>query len=101
MVTSDKWTLEFSKRRKVLTGNVKTDNAIIAEMRKDDPLAAQVLQTQLEDTNKLTGNWRIAVDSRVKEAFYPELQNALLGRKTAKEALDEAERKVNRALARQ
>jgi ABC-type glycerol-3-phosphate transport system substrate-binding protein len=101
MVTSDKWTLEFSKRRKVLTGNTRTDNAIIAEMRKDDPLAAQVLQTQLEDTNKLTGNWRIAVDSRVKEAFYPELQNALLGRKTAKEALDEAERKVNRALARQ
>jgi ABC-type glycerol-3-phosphate transport system substrate-binding protein len=101
MVTSDKWTLEFSSRRKVLTGNIKSDNATIAAMRKDDPLAAQVLQTQLEQTDKLTGNWRIAVDSRVKEAFYPELQNALLGRKTAKEALDEAERKVNRALARQ
>jgi len=101
MVTSDKWTLEFSNRRKVLTGNVKSDTATIAAMRKDDPLAAQVLQTQLEQTDKLTGNWRIAVDSRVKEAFYPELQNALLGRKTAKEALDEAERKVNRALARQ
>ncbi len=101
MVTSDKWTLEFSNRRKVLTGNIKSDNATIAAMRKDDPLAAQVLQTQLEQTDKLTGNWRIAVDSRVKEAFFPELQNALLGRKTAKEALDEAERKVNRALARQ
>ncbi len=65
MVTSEKWTTEFSARRKVLTGN-----------------------------------WPLANDSRVKEAFYPEIQNAVLGRKSAADALKDAEGKVNRALSR-
>jgi ABC-type glycerol-3-phosphate transport system substrate-binding protein len=69
-------------------------------MKKDDPLAAAVLQTQVEDTDKLTGNWPLANDSRVKEAVYPEIQNAVLGRKPAAEALKDAEVKVNRVLAR-
>ena len=34
------------------------------------------------------------------KSFYPELQNALLGRKPVKEALDEASRKVQRELRR-
>jgi len=100
MVTSEKWTAKFSERRKVLTGNIASDTTTLEKMRKDDPLAASVLQTQLEQTDKLTGNWRLAQDSRVKNAFYPEIQNAVLGRKTASEALKEAETKVNRALAR-
>ena len=100
MVTSEKWTAKFSERRKVLTGNIASDKTTLEKMQKDDPLAASVLQTQLDQTDKLTGNWRLARDSRVKEAFYPEIQNAVLGRKTASEALKEAETKVNRALAR-
>ena len=100
MITSEKATTKFSERRKVLTGNIASDKATLDKMRKDDPLAASVLQTQIEHTDKLTGNWRLANDSRVKEAFYPEIQNAVLGRKTAAEALKDAEVKVNRALVR-
>ena len=100
MVTSEKWTARFSERRKVLTGNIASDKTTLDKMRREDPLAAAVLQTQLEQTDKLTGNWRLANDSRIKEAFYPEIQNAVLGRKTAAEALKDAETKVNRALAR-
>jgi ABC-type glycerol-3-phosphate transport system substrate-binding protein len=100
MVSSEKWTTEFSARRKVLTGNIASDKTTLERMRKDDPLAARVLQTQLEATDKLTGNWPLANDSRVKEAFYPEIQNAVLGRKSAAEALRDAEGKVNRVLSR-
>ena len=100
MVTSEKWTTEFSARRKVLTGNTASDKVTLERMRKDDPLAAEVLQTQIENTDKLTGNWPLANDSRVKEAFYPEIQNAVLGRKSAADALKEAEGKVNRVLSR-
>jgi len=100
MVTSENWTEKLSARRKVLTGNVASDTKLLAQIKKDDPLAAAVLQTQVEDTDKLTGNWPLASDSRVKEAFYPEIQNAVLGRKPAAEALKDAEVKVNRVLAR-
>ncbi|MEO7854417.1 MAG: sugar ABC transporter substrate-binding protein [Rubrivivax sp.] len=100
MVSSEKWTTEFSARRKVLTGNIASDKVTLERMRKDDPLAAEVLQTQLENTDKLTGNWPLANDSRVKEAFYPEIQNAVLGRKSAADALKDAEGKVNRVLSR-
>jgi ABC-type glycerol-3-phosphate transport system substrate-binding protein len=100
MVTSENWTEKLSARRKVLTGNVASDTKLLAQMKKDDPLAAAVLQTQVEDTDKLTGNWPLANDSRVKEAVYPEIQNAVLGRKPAAEALKDAEVKVNRVLAR-
>ena len=48
----------------------------------------------------MTGNWRIATDARVKDAFWPELQNALLGRKTARAAMADAERRVARELSR-
>jgi hypothetical protein len=84
----------------VLTGNTKTDLAVLQEMKATDPLAEQVLRTQIEMTDKLVGNWPIALDSQVKEAFFPELQSALLGRVSAKDALTEAERKVNRVLRR-
>jgi ABC-type glycerol-3-phosphate transport system substrate-binding protein len=100
MVTSEKWTEKLSARRKVLTGNIASDTRLLAQMKKDDPLAAAVLQTQVEQTGKLTGNWPLANDSRVKEAIYPEIQNAVLGRKPAAEALKEAEAKVNKVLGR-
>ena len=100
MVTSENWTAKLSARRKVLTGNIASDTRLLAQMKKDDPLAAAVLQTQVEQTDKLTGNWPLANDSRVKEAIYPEIQNAVLGRKPATEALKEAEVKVNKLLGR-
>ena len=69
-------------------------------MTTSDPLAEQVLRTQLEFTDRQVGNWSIPLDSQIKEAFFPELQSALLGRTSAKDALAEAERKVNRVLRR-
>ena len=39
-------------------------------------------------------------DAQLKDAFYPEIQNAVLGRKTPKASLTDAERAVNRVLNR-
>lgn len=100
MITNDQWTKRFATERKVLTGNVKTDIAALQEMKTADPLAEQVLRTQIELTDRQVGNWPTPLDSQLKEAFYPELQSALLGRVSAKDALTEAERKVNRVLRR-
>jgi ABC-type glycerol-3-phosphate transport system substrate-binding protein len=48
----------------------------------------------------MCGNWRLGNDSRVKDAFWPEFQSAMLGRKDAKTALADAERRVTRELKR-
>jgi len=99
-VTGTKWATRFSQSRKLLTGNVAADRAGLEYLRKDDPLGAQVLQTQLEHTDKFTGNWPLPFDAQLKDAFYPEIQNAVLGRKSAQAALTDAERSVNRVLSR-
>ena len=100
MVTSTPWATRFSQSRKLLTGNIAADRAGLDALKKDDPLGAQVLQTQLEHTDKFTGNWPLPFDAQLKDAFYPEIQNAVLGRKTPKAALTDAERAVNRVLSR-
>ena len=92
--------LQFSRVASVLTGNTAVDKAILAKFEKDDPLAFQVLKTQVEHTDKMCGNWRLGNDSRVKDAFWPEFQSAMLGRKDAKTALADAERRVARELKR-
>ena len=84
----------------MLTGNKAVDKAQLARFQKDDPLAFQVLSTQLEHTDKMCGNWRLGNDSRVKDGFWPEFQSAMLGRKDAKTALADAERRVSRELRR-
>jgi len=91
---------ELATRRKLVTGNVAVDKASLAQLQKDDPVVYTVLKTQLEHTDKMTGNWRFGNDSRIKEAFWPEVQNAVLGRKDAKTALADAEKKVARELTR-
>ena len=98
MVTSEKYTEKLSTFANYLTANSASDRSLLNKLKVDDPLAAAVLQTQLEQTDKLTGDWRLATDARVKDAFYSEIQNAVLGRKTAAEALKDAEVKVNRVL---
>jgi ABC-type glycerol-3-phosphate transport system substrate-binding protein len=92
--------MQFSRVASVLTGNKAVDTAILAKFEKDDPLAFQVLKTQVEHTDKMCGNWRLGNDSRVKDAFWPEFQSAMLGRKDAKTALADAERRVSRELKR-
>ena len=69
-------------------------------LQKDDPVVFTILSTQLEHTDKMTGNWRFGNDSRIKEAFWPEVQNVLLGRKDAKTALADADRRMTRELGR-
>ncbi len=91
---------EFSSNRRILTGITAIDRALMARLDREEPLAAAVLRTQYEHTDKQCGNWPLANDSRIKDAFWPELQNALLGRKDARTALADAERRVARELRR-
>jgi ABC-type glycerol-3-phosphate transport system substrate-binding protein len=100
LLTGNKWATEFSRRRRLLTGTILADQQGLELVRKEDPLGAEVLQTQLEHTDKFTGNWPLPFDAQLKDAFYPEIQNAVLGRKTAKAALADAERAVERVLRR-
>ena len=91
---------ELGVNRKLVTGNIAVDTKNLADLEKSDPLVYSILKTQLEHTDKMVGNWRLGNDSKVKEAFWPELQNVLLGRKDGKTALADAERKVARELKR-
>jgi ABC-type glycerol-3-phosphate transport system substrate-binding protein len=97
LITNEKWAFTFGTTLKNLTGT-RADQRILEYFRKEDPLAAEVLQTQVEHLDRLVATWPQAKDAEVKEAFYAEIQAALLGRKKAAEALAEAERKVNRIL---
>jgi ABC-type glycerol-3-phosphate transport system substrate-binding protein len=99
-VTARKQAQAMADSRRILTGYTDVDNELMARVQKDEPLAYAVLQTQLEHTDKLCGNWPLPTDSRVKDAFWPEVQNAVLGRKDAKTAMAEASRKVTRELRR-
>jgi ABC-type glycerol-3-phosphate transport system substrate-binding protein len=99
-LTDSQVAMQFSRVASVLTGNKAVDKDILAKFEKDDPLAFQVLKTQVEHTDKMCGNWRLGNDSRVKDAFWPEFQSAMLGRKDAKTALADAERRVTRELKR-
>lgn len=91
---------KLARTASVLTGNKTVDKAQLDRLQKDDPLAFSVLRTQFEHTDRMCGNWRLGNDSRVKDAFWPEFQNAVLGRKDAKTALADAERRVARELRR-
>ncbi len=99
-LTGVKWATRFAQMRRVLTANIEADKAVLGSVKMDDPLAHAVMLTQLEHTDKMTGNWPLANDAQVKEAFWPEFQNAVLGRKDAKTALADAERGVAKVLRR-
>jgi ABC-type glycerol-3-phosphate transport system substrate-binding protein len=91
---------QLARIASVLTGNKGVDTETLAKFQKEDPLAYSVLKTQVEHTDKMCGNWRLGNDSRVKDAFWPEFQSAMLGRKDPKTALADAERRVQRELRR-
>lgn len=99
-LTNNKWATRFSEMRRVLTANIEADKAGLAKVASEDPLAHAVLLTQLENTDKMTGNWPLPNDAQIKDAFWPEIQNAVLGRKDAKTAMADAERAVTRVLRR-
>jgi len=97
---TDEGAQELGVNRRLVTGNTAVDTKNMAALERDDPLVYAILKTQLEHTDKMVGNWRLGNDSAMKEAFWPELQSALLGRRDARSALAEAERKVARQLKR-
>jgi ABC-type glycerol-3-phosphate transport system substrate-binding protein len=98
IATSDKWQKVMADTFTILTLNKKVDEALIAGL--DDPLKADTLRLSLANMDKAVGNWVTPKDAAIKEAFWPEIQAALLGQKDPKEALDTAEAKVNRVLRR-
>lgn len=81
-----------------LTGDKVANEQLFEYFAKNIPAAVPVLKTQLEHLDKLCGNWPVAKDAEIKEAFYPELQSAFLGQKSPKAAIADAEKKVNRVL---
>lgn len=97
-ITDHAQAMKFATDRRVLTGNTGVDTALVAMLEKDDPLGATVLRTQVEHTDRMTGNWPLAQYSRIIDAFWPELQGALLGRRAAKPAITAANRGVTRLL---
>jgi ABC-type glycerol-3-phosphate transport system substrate-binding protein len=100
MITNEEWAYKLGPVYQVLPGHTKADERVISQFEKDDPLAAKVLRTQVEHTDKLCGNWRTPKDAQIKEAFWPSLQAALLGQQDPQAALDDAQRKVDRVLRR-
>lgn len=99
-MTGNKWATEFATRRRILTANLVADAAVLAKVKTEDPLAYAVLQTQLQHTDRMCGNWPLPNDAQVKDAFWPEFQNAVLGRKKPKVALADAEKAVARVMRR-
>lgn len=63
-------------------------------------MKAETLRLSLANMDKATGNWVTPLDAKIKDAFWPEIQAALLGQKSPKDALEQADRKVSRLLRR-
>jgi ABC-type glycerol-3-phosphate transport system substrate-binding protein len=99
-VTDKRQAMQFARGRTLTTANAEVDKEFLAELDKSDPTAAAVLRTQIEHTDRLTGNWRLGDDSAVKNIVFAEMQNIFLGRRDAKTALADAEKKVERELRR-
>jgi ABC-type glycerol-3-phosphate transport system substrate-binding protein len=99
-VTDKSQAMQFAKGRTLTTGNVEVDKAFLAEVERTNPTDAAVLRTQISHTDKLTGNWPLGNDAAVKNIVWAEMQNTFLGRRPAKEALADAEKKVERELRR-
>jgi ABC-type glycerol-3-phosphate transport system substrate-binding protein len=100
IATSGEGAYIFGTGSNNLTGDKEANARLMKYFEEKIPVVVPALKTQLENLDKLVGNWPLAKDAQVKEAFYPELQAAVMGEKSAKAALDEAEKKVNRVLQR-
>jgi ABC-type glycerol-3-phosphate transport system substrate-binding protein len=98
IATSDKWQGTMADTFTILTLNKNVDEALIAGL--DDELKSETLRLSLANMDKAVGNWVTPKDALLKEAFWPEIQAALLGQTDPQEAVDAAESKVNRALRR-
>jgi ABC-type glycerol-3-phosphate transport system substrate-binding protein len=100
LTTNDQFAEQYVREGKMLSGNVAANKKMLAQFTTESPLLADMLKLQTEDWDKLVGVWPNAKDGLVKNAVFAEIQNAVLGRKPAKDALADAEQKVNQILAR-
>lgn len=99
-ITSEEWAMETARRITRTVGQPAIDEALLAELSASDPTGYDVMQAQRSNLDKLTATWNSPLDAKIKNAFWPEIQAALLGQKEPQAALDEAERQVNRVLRR-
>lgn len=95
---NDKWQTIMADNFTILTLHEAVDRALIDGL--DDPLKQAALELSLANMDKQTGNWVTPLDARIKDAFWPDIQAALLGQRDPAEAIADAERKVNRVLRR-
>jgi ABC-type glycerol-3-phosphate transport system substrate-binding protein len=95
---NDKWQTIMADTFTILTLHEAVDQALIEGL--DDPLKQATLELSLANMDKQTGNWVTPLDARIKDAFWPDIQAALLGQRDPAEAIADAERKVNRVLRR-
>jgi ABC-type glycerol-3-phosphate transport system substrate-binding protein len=98
IATSEKWQSVMADTFTILTLNEAVDEQLIAGL--DDPLKKKTLELSLANMDKAVGDWATPVDARLKEAFWPDLQAALLGQKDPQTSIEDAEAKVNRVLRR-
>jgi len=101
VIVSAKWQEDAMRFLRVLSGNSEVNEKLLSQpsFRAADPLRIAMFEVELSNMDKLTGNPLISQDERVKDAFYRELQNALFGKKTPQQALEDAETIVNRILS--
>ena len=100
IATSDKWQTVMADTFSLLTLNKAVDDKLIAKLRTESPLKAKSLELVGQNLDKMTGYLLTPKEARVKDAFWSEVQPALLGQVDPKAALQKAEDKVNRALRR-
>lgn len=100
LTTNDEFAEQYVREGRMLSGNVEVNRRMMEELKAEAPMLHRMLQIQSENWDKLVGVWPNPKDGEVKEAVYAEVQNAVLGRKSAADALADAERKVNRLLSR-
>jgi ABC-type glycerol-3-phosphate transport system substrate-binding protein len=101
IITSDKWQEDFIKTYSVLTLNKVADPAGIAALKESNPLKAALVGTASSvDSSLAVGYLKTGLDARIKDAFWTAVQPALLGDTDPQDALDEAERAINRILSR-
>lgn len=101
IATSDRWQVELSNFFSILTLNQNIEQALIDRFKAEDPLKGRVLELTNTHLDKITGYIKSPLESRIKDAFWTSVQPALLGQTDPQAALDSAEAKVNRILARQ
>lgn len=95
---NEKWQTTMADTFTILTLNESVDENLVASL--EDPLKKETLELSIANMDKAVATWPTPLDNQIKEAFWPDLQAALLGQKDPAEALADAESKVNRVLRR-